>query len=115
MTRRERYNLVFKKKFVRRETEFVCCLNDNNQLDHDPLARKLTLMHVIECQALVDEIAAAESNEYYEEYFPIDNDATSDDDEIQIRHPYVIIDKQDFIPFQDMKELLSEWILFKTE
>lgn len=65
-------------------------------------------MHKIECEALVDEIEAAENNEYYEEYFAIDNDAASDSDEIYIKPPYVIIDKEIIIPFQDMKDLLME-------
>lgn len=102
MTQRERYNLVFKKKFSWKHAEFFCRLKEVGQLDHDSLAKKLTLMHRVECQGLIDEIEAAENNEYYEEFFAIDNDAAADDDEIHIKPPYVVIDKHDIIPFQDI-------------
>lgn len=112
MTQRERYNLVFERKFTGTRADFICHQLEGSQFAYGALANKLTLMHRLECEGLIDEIQAAENNEYYEEYFAIDNDAASDFDEIYIKPPYVTIDKHIFIPFQDMKELLMEWISF---
>jgi hypothetical protein len=111
MTRREQYNLIFRRIIDDGYTEFLCYQLDND-LPYARLAEKLRLMHKVECLGLIETIEDAENNQYYEEYFSLDRDAASDTDEIRILPPNVIIDQDIIIPFQDMKELLQEWVTF---
>ncbi|KRT15670.1 hypothetical protein ASU31_13475 [Pedobacter ginsenosidimutans] len=114
MTKREEYNLFFKKSIDDGYTEYGCytsyTIGDNQT--YERLAAKLTLMHRVECEGLIESIIAAQSNKYYEQYFAIDSDSASDDDGIEIAPPNVIIDGKLIISFTDMIQILDEWIDF---
>lgn len=111
MATHEQYNLKFGKNIYDNDNEFVCYQIGNNQTYYR-LAEKLRLMHKIECIGLIEDINAAQNNQYYEQYFAIDRDSASDSDGIEILPPNVIIDSSIIIPLQDMKEILQEWLAF---
>ncbi|GGI23864.1 hypothetical protein GCM10008119_09790 [Pedobacter mendelii] len=67
-----------------------------------------------ECEGLIEIIVDAEDGKYYEEFFALDADAASDNDEIHIVPPNIIIDKSVTISFSDMKKLLQEWMSFRN-
>lgn len=112
MTKREQYQLRFYKVYSDNRIEYMCDHTGQNA-KYNRLALKLSLMHKIECEALIETILDAENGEYYETDFVLNADTASDEDGIEISYPNVIIDNQLSISFIDMKILLQEWIDYK--
>ncbi|SFN59001.1 hypothetical protein SAMN05444143_1304 [Flavobacterium succinicans] len=69
-------------------------------------------MHIIECEGLLTDIIEAQKGSYFEEYFVLDKGEASDEDELKISPPNIIINLYTKIPLEDMKNLLMEWINF---
>lgn len=109
MTLQDKYQLQFKREIEDLKVIFKCkSIGDNS----NEIARKINQMHLIECKGLIEEIENAENGKYFEEYFALDRGEASDQDEIRILPPNVIINIKTKIPLEDMKVLLLEWILF---
>ncbi|HEV7348619.1 hypothetical protein [Telluribacter sp.] len=103
------YNLEFGKIKHNNWVEYRCYTNN---IAYRRLAEKLRIMHPVECEGLIEDIELAESQQYFEEYFSLNRSGASDDEEIKIDPPNIIIDKVLSIPFNDMKLLLQEWLDF---
>ena len=114
MTIKDKYQLSFDKKNENGKVMFVC--NNLGNVDSQRIANKINQMHLIECEGLVTEIIKAQKGNYFEEYFALDKDEASDEDELKISPPNVIINLYTKISLEDMKNLLMEWVNFvKTQ
>jgi hypothetical protein len=69
-------------------------------------------MHQSECEGLIESIHDAENGKYYEEFFALDTDTVSDNDQTHMLPPNIIIDNSVTISFSDIKNLLREWTFF---
>ena len=114
MLMKEKFNLIFEKKRSWFSVYYYCSTKYPKH-EYTYLASKLITMHQIECEGLIESIDDAENGKYYEEYFALDADAASDNDEIHILPPNIIIDKSVTISFSDMKKLLHEWMSFRNK
>jgi hypothetical protein len=109
MTLKDKYQLEFKKEIEDLKVIFKCHNIGDNISE---IARKINQMHLIECNGLIEEIENAQDDKYFEEYFALDCGEASDQDEIRILPPNVVINISTEIPLEDMKVLLLEWIEF---
>ncbi|MGV3545433.1 MAG: hypothetical protein ACO1N4_00120 [Pedobacter sp.] len=118
MNRHKEYNLAFarNKNSYGDGSEYHCFLENKNDIQFYSLADKLGRMgHPVAAQGLLNEITAAENNDFYEPYYALDADMASDDDEIEIVPPNIVIDKYLYVSFGHMKEILQEWIDFMNK
>lgn len=111
---RQKFNLIFEKKRNWFSLYYYCITKSPKQ-EYAQLASKLSTMSQIECEGLIESMVDAEDGKYYEEFFALDADAASDNDEIHILPPNIIIDKSVTISFSDMKKLLQEWMSFRNK
>lgn len=111
---KNKFNLIFEKKRHWFSVDYDCYTKYPNH-EYARLASKLSLMTPNECEGLVESINDADNGQYYEEFFALDADSASDDDEIHISPPNIIIDNTITISFVDMKMLLQEWIDFRVK
>ena len=110
MTIKDKYKLSFAKTNENGKIFFIC--NNLGNIDCQRIANKINQMHIIECEGLLNEIIETQKGNYFEEYFALDNDEASDEDQLRISPPNIIINLATKIPLEDMKNLLMEWIDF---
>jgi hypothetical protein len=110
MKLKDKYQLKFKRKIESLNVTFHC--NSIGDSISQNIARKINQMNLQECKGLIEEIENAQNGKYFEEYFSLDRDESSDEDEIRILPPNVILNISTKIPLEEMKSLLLEWQRF---
>ena len=112
MIKQEEYQLIFRKIRDEDGDIYFDCEHNGNINQYTFTAHLLYMLSSAECIDIIENIEAAENEQYFEEYHG--PDSLSDSDTIELIPPNVLIASGNWsIPMTDWKQLMQEWADFQ--